>query len=133
MILVDTSGLMSFLKDQKNQTTAQFDYILDKKIPYGITTFIYQEILQGAKTDKEYRLLKEYFETIPLYYLKYGKESYEQAALLNIRCKQKGIIIRSTIKLLIAETAIENNLYLLHNDNDFINIAAVIKELKLYK
>jgi len=133
MILVDTSVLMSFLKDQKNQTTAQFDYILDKKIPYGITTFIYQEILQGAKTDKEYRLLKEYFETIPLYYLKYGKESYEQAALLNIRCKQKGIIIRSTIKLLIAETAIENNLYLLHNDNDFINIAAVIKELKLYK
>ena len=133
MILVDTSVLMSFLKDQKNQTTAQFDYILDKKMPYGITTFIYQEILQGAKTDKEYRLLKEYFETIPLYYLKYGKESYEQAALLNIRCKQKGIIIRSTIKLLIAETAIENNLYLLHNDNDFINIAAVIKELKLYK
>ena len=133
MILVDTSVLMSFLKDQKNQTTAQFDYILDKKIPYGITTFIYQEILQGAKTDKEYRLLKEYFETIPLYHLKYGKESYEQAALLNIRCKQKGIIIRSTIKLLIAETAIENNLYLLHNDNDFINIAAVIKELKLYK
>ena len=133
MILVDTSVLMSFLKDQKNQTTAQFDYILDKKIPYSITTFIYQEILQGAKTDKEYRLLKEYFETIPLYYLKYGKESYEQAALLNIRCKQKGIIIRSTIKLLIAETAIENNLYLLHNDNDFINIAAVIKELKLYK
>lgn len=133
MILVDTSVLMSFLKDQKNQTTAQFDYILDKKIPYGITTFIYQEILQEAKTDKEYRLLKEYFETIPLYYLKYGKESYEQAALLNIRCKQKGIIIRSTIKLLIAETAIENNLYLLHNDNDFINIAAVIKELKLYK
>lgn len=133
MILVDTSVLMSFLKDQKNQTTAQFDYILDKKIPYGITTFIYQEILQGAKTDKEYRLLKEYFETIPLYYLKYGKESYEQTALLNIRCKQKGIIIRSTIKLLIAETAIENNLYLLHNDNDFINIAAVIKELKLYK
>lgn len=133
MILIDTSVLMSFLKDQKNQTTAQFDYILDKKIPYGITTFIYQEILQGAKTDKEYRLLKEYFETIPLYYLKYGKESYEQTALLNIRCKQKGIIIRSTIKLLIAETAIENNLYLLHNDNDFINIAAVIKELKLYK
>ena len=133
MILVDTSVLMSLLKDQKKQTTALFDYILDKKIPYGITTFIYQEILQGAKTDKEYRLLKEYFETIPLYYLKYGKESYEQAALLNIRCKQKGIIIRSTIKLLIAETAIENNLYLLHNDNDFINIAAVIKELKLYK
>ena len=37
------------------------------------------------------------------------------------------------IDLLIAETAIENDLYLLHGDNDFINIAKVIKELKLYE
>ena len=102
-------------------------------MPYGISTFIYQEVLQGAKTDKEYNLLKEYFETIPLYSLKYGKNSYEQAALINIRCRQKGIIIRSTINLLIAETTIENDLYLLHDDNDFINIAKVIKELKLYE
>ena len=37
------------------------------------------------------------------------------------------------IDLLIAETAIENDLYLLHDDNDFINMAKVIKELKLYE
>ena len=74
-----------------------------------------------------------YFETIPLYHLKYDKESYEQAALINIKCRQNGITIRSTINLLIAETAIENNLYLLHNDSDFINMAKVMKELKLYE
>lgn len=102
-------------------------------MPYGINTFIYQEVLQGAKTNKEYNLLKVYFETIPLYYLKYGKKSYEQAALINIRCRQKGITIRSTIDLLIAETTIENDLYLLHDDNDFMNMAKVIKELKLYE
>ena len=133
MILVDTSVLIAYLKNQNIRSVEQFEYILDKKLPYGINTFIYQEILQGAKTDKEYNRLKEYFETIPLYYLKYGKESYEQAALINVRCREKGITISSTIALLIAETAIENNLYLLHNDNDFINIAAVIKELKLYE
>ena len=102
-------------------------------MPYGINTFIYQEILRGAKRNKEYNILKEYFETIPLYHLKYGKESYEQAALINIRCRQKGITIRSTIDLLIVETTIENDLYLLHDDNDFINMAKVIKELKLYE
>ena len=37
------------------------------------------------------------------------------------------------IDLLIAETAIENDLYLLHDDNDFTNMAKVIKELKLYE
>lgn len=133
MILVDTSVLIAYLKNQNIKSVEQFEYILDKKLPYGINTFIYQEILQGAKTDKEYNLLKEYFETIPLYHLKYGKESYEQAALINIRCRQNGITIRSTIDLLIAETAIENNLYLLHNDSDFINMAKVIKELTLYE
>ena len=133
MILVDTSVLINYLKDQKTKAVEQFEYILDKGLTYGINTFIYQEILQGAKTDKEYNLLKEYFETIPLYYLKYGKESHEQAALINIRCRQKGITIRSTIDLLIVETAIENNLYLLHDDNGFINMAKIIKELKLYQ
>ena len=133
MILVDTSVLINYLKDQKNEAVKQFEYILEKTLPYGINTFIYQEILQGAKTNKEYNILKEYFETISLYHLKYGKESYEQAALINIRCRENGITIRSMIDLLIAETAIENDLYLLHDDNDFINIAKVIKELKLYE
>ena len=133
MILVDTSVLINYLKDQKTKAVEHFEDILDKSLPYGINTFIYQEILQGAKTDKEYNILKEYFETIPLYHLKYGKKSHEQAALINIRCRQKGITIRSTIDLLIVETAIENNLYLLHDDNGFINMAKIIKELKLYQ
>ena len=133
MILVDTSVLIAYLKNQNIRSVEQFEYILDKKLPYGINTFIYQEVLQGAKTNKEYNLLKAYFETIPLYYLKYGKKSYEQAALINIRCRKKGITIRSTIDLLIAETTIENDLYLLHDDNDFMNMAKVIKELKLYE
>ena len=132
MILIDTSVLISYLKNQKNKPNEQFDYILDKQIPYGINVFIYQEILQGARNRAEYDLLKEYFETIPFYYLKYGKESYEQAALMNIKCREKGITVRSTIDLLIAQTAIENDLYLLHNDKDFISMSKIIKELKLY-
>ena len=133
MILVDTSVLIAYLKNQNIRSVEQFEYILEKTLPYGINTFIYQEILQGAKTNKEYNILKEYFETISLYHLKYGKESYEQAALINIRCRENGITIRSTIDLLIAETTIENDLYLLHDDNDFMNMAKVIKELKLYE
>jgi pilT protein domain protein len=133
MILVDTSVLISYLKNRKNKSSEQFEYILDRKIPYGINMFIYQEVLQGAKNIAEYNLLKEYFETVPFYYLKHGKNSYEQAARMNIQCRAKGITVRSTIDLLIAQTAIENDLYLLHDDNDFMNMAKVIKELKLYE
>ncbi|MEQ6358376.1 hypothetical protein SAMN04244560_00243 [Thermoanaerobacter thermohydrosulfuricus] len=45
---------------------------------------------------------------------------------------KKGITIRSTIDLLIAQTAIENNLYLLHDDKDFSLIAQVDERLKEY-
>jgi predicted nucleic acid-binding protein len=51
---------------------------------------------------------------------------------LNIKCRENGITIRSTIDLIIAEIALENNLYILHNDNDYANMAKVITELKIY-
>ena len=46
MILVDTSVLINYLKDQKNEAVKQFEYILEKSLPYGINTFIYQEHIQ---------------------------------------------------------------------------------------
>ena len=64
--------------------------------------------------------------------MKYGVQSFENAARLNFRCRRKGITVRSTIDLLIAETTIENDLVLLHDDEDYINMARAIPELKLY-
>ena len=133
MILVDTSVLIDYLKGAENQAVAAFDNILKQGMPYGINEFIYLEILQGARTAKEYRKLQEYFETLHFYHLNHGKESYEQAAHLNFACRRSGVTVRSTIDLLVAQTAIENNLFLLHNDSDFTNMAQAIKELKIFK
>jgi predicted nucleic acid-binding protein len=88
--------------------------------------------LQGAKTEKEFYQLKEYLDTLPFYDLHNGRKSYENTALIYVKCRKSGITVRSTVDLIIAQTAIENGLYLLHNDNDYLNIAKVIKELKLY-
>lgn len=132
MILVDTSVLIDFLKGTTNHMVQLFDDILDRQIPFGINDYIYQEILQGARDRKEFNTLKEYFETIPFYTLKKGRASFEKAALINLSCRKNGITIRSTIDTLIAETAIENDLYLLHNDQDFTYMANVIPELKIY-
>jgi predicted nucleic acid-binding protein len=93
---------------------------------------VYQELLQGARNDKEYKLLKEYLNTLPFYELRYGKQSFENAAILYTNCRKKGITIRSTLDLLIAEIAIENDLYLLHDDNDFENLSKVYKNLMMY-
>jgi predicted nucleic acid-binding protein len=133
MILLDTSVLIDYLKDTKNAATKTLDEIIDNNLTYGICDYVYQELLQGTKTEKEFKKLKEYLETLPFYYLNYGKESFEKAALLNFKCRRAGVTIRSTIDLLIAEIAIENNLYLLHNDADFDNMAKKVTELKIYQ
>jgi predicted nucleic acid-binding protein len=71
-------------------------------------------------------------KTIPFYDVKKGTQSYEESAFNYFKCRKAGITIRSSIDLIIVQIAIENNLYLLHNDNDFIHISKMIKELKLY-
>lgn len=73
-------------------------------------------------------MLKEYLETQNIFYLKDNIKSYEYAS----KCRRNGITIRSTIDILIVQTAIENNLALLHNDKDFVKISSVIEELKIF-
>ena len=132
MILTDTSILIGYFKNSEGGSYNKLDYIIANDIPFGICNYIYQELLQGARNDKEYNLLKEYLDTLPFYDLKYGKLSFENTALMYINCRKKGITITSTLDLIIAEIAIENNLYLLHNDADFVNIAKVNENLMIY-
>jgi predicted nucleic acid-binding protein len=132
MILVDASILIPYFKNAKGNPYDRMDYIIDNDIPYGICPYVYQELLQGSASDKEYNLLKDYLCTLRFYDLMHGKESYENAALMYMMCRRKGITVRSTVDLLIAQIAIENNLYLFHNDNDYTNIAKVYENLKIY-
>jgi predicted nucleic acid-binding protein len=132
VILVDTSVMIGYLKGSKGDIFDKLDEIIDKDIPFGINSYIYQELLQGSKNEKEYSRLQEYLRTLPFYDLKNGKVSFEKAAYLYLICRKNGVTIRSTIDLLIAETAIENDLYLLHNDKDFTYLGKVVKELKIY-
>ena len=132
MILVDTSALIGYFKKSEGLPYQKMEYIIDNDIPYGICNYIYQELLQGSRNEKEYNLLKEYLDTLTFYDLQYGTQSFEESALIYINCRKNGITIRSTLDLIIAQIAIENNLYLLHDDFDFTNIAKMNKKLKIY-
>lgn len=132
MVLVDTSVLISYLKGATNKATEKFEKILSDNIPFGINNFIYQELLQGVSSEKDFKKLKEYLDTQRFYELKNGRESYEAAALMYYKCRKEGVTVSSTIDLLVAQTAIENNLLLLHHDTDYTHISRVIKELKIY-
>jgi hypothetical protein len=123
MILVDTSVLIDYLKGIENKSTKMFHQILEKGIPFGINHVIYMEVLQGAKTEKDYNALKKYLDTQTFYDLKKGKESYAEAAKMYFKLRQKGVTVKSTMDCLIVQVAIENDLFLLHNDQDFSRIS----------
>jgi len=131
MVLVDTSILIGYFKGLKGKPYDMLDIFIDDNIPFGICNQVYQEILQGAKNEKEFNTLKEYLNTMHIYDLRYGKKSYENAARLYFECRKNGVTPRSTIDLIIAQTAIDNNLLLFHNDSDFIQISKINPDLKL--
>ncbi len=132
MILVDTSVLIDYLKGTENRATEKLQELLDRSVPFGINSFIYQEILQGSRNEEEFKKLKEYLSTLDFYELVKGRKSYEEAAYMNFRCRRSGLTVRSSVDLLIAQTAIEHGLALLHNDSDFNRIGGVVKELMIY-
>ena len=132
MILVDTSVFIDYFKGKNNECTEKFQYILDEKIEFGITNLIYLELLQGARDEHEYKELKDYLETQKFYDIKKDKISYEESSKIYMKCRKKSYTIRSTIDLIICQTAIENELYLLHNDKDYDGISKVFANLRIY-
>jgi predicted nucleic acid-binding protein len=53
--------------------------------------------------------------------------------MIYFRCRRMGITIRSTIDVLIIQTALENELFLLHDDKDFTAIKKAVPGLKVYQ
>lgn len=131
MVLVDTSVLINYLKGQTDAKTELFEVILSRDVPFGISGYTYQELLQGARSEKEFRQLKEYIGSQQIYFLPKTANVHEQAAPMYFNLRRSGITIRSTIDILIALTAIKNNLHLLHNDRDFDVIAVKFPKLKI--
>jgi predicted nucleic acid-binding protein len=132
MFLVDTSVWIDYLRQKNNSAVSYFQALLDEEIPLGITGVIYQEILQGAATKSDFNKLVDYLGSQRFYHVKDNLLSYQSAANIYFNCRRKGITIRSTIDCLIAQIAIENNLVLLHNDQDYEQIATIVPSLKLY-
>lgn len=125
MILVDTSVIIDFLRKRHNEASVKFNRVLEQGTPFGITAYIMQEVLQGAKSQRDFDVLYDYLSTQKLYVPMEHPGSYAEAARLFMKCRKRGLTVRSSVDCLIARVAIEHDLYLLHNDRDFEAIAEV--------
>jgi predicted nucleic acid-binding protein len=132
MYLVDTSVWIDFLKGNTLNQVQYLKELLKNRTPIGITTLIYQEILQGARTEADFQRFSLYFGNQLFYHPRELIASSQAAARLYFTCRRNGITIRSTVDCLIAQIAIEHNLILLHNDRDFTSMAEIVPQLKIY-
>ena len=131
MYLVDTSVWIDFLREKNNAATKMFTLVQEQDLPFGITGIIYQEILQGAASKKDFDAINEVLSTQRFFHAKDEIETYAAAANIYSTCRRKGITIRSSIDCLIAQICIEHNLVLIHNDADFKRIQSIVPDLKL--
>lgn len=123
MILVDASVLIDYLRGRPGPAVERFAEVLDRGLPWGLSSFTLLEVLQGAATKDDFDALREYLSSQTIYALKGGSDSYAAAARIFFDLRRKGKAPRSSIDCLIAQTAIEHDLHLLHSDADFDRVA----------
>ncbi|MDP3017377.1 MAG: PIN domain nuclease [Deltaproteobacteria bacterium] len=133
MILVDTSVWIEFFNGVETTGVRMLGDLIELEEEVCISDYILTEVLQGFRRDRDFELAQKHLLRFPVYSLNgNGLDSYIKAAQIYRKCRKQGITIRKTVDCMIAQTAIENKLTLLHNDSDFGKIASVCP-LKIYQ
>ena len=130
MVIVDTSVWVDFFNGEYNSFTEKLANLEDEGIDIFTSGIILTEVLSWIKSDNVLEMVKEKLLQLPFVNPNYPS-TYINSALIFRKCRRRGITIRKHIDCLIAQLAIENRLFLLHNDKDFDRIAA-FSELKIY-
>jgi predicted nucleic acid-binding protein len=130
LILIDASAFIEFLNRSGSREDTLIEQLISNDEDIALADITLTELLQGIKTDREYREVKAALLTFPLFSLK-SPESYIAAAELYRDCRKKGLTVRSTVDLLITQIALEHRMALLHNDRDFDALAQVC-DIKFY-
>ena len=117
MLLADTSVWIDYFNGAANKYTDALDQALEQGV-VAIGDLIFLEILQGFKSDKDYKLAKERLGTLEQYEM-FGRQIALRSAENYRELRKKGITIRRTADVIIATFCIENELPLLFSDGDF--------------
>ena len=132
MYLVDTSVWIDFLRGSRTIEVSSLLALLEGEDLVGVAPIILQEVLQGADSEARFDKWHSYFAEIECYVSADPIVTHVAAARLYQQCRRAGKTPRSSNDCLIAATAIEHGLILLHRDRDFEIISSAVPELTLY-
>ena len=130
MVFVDTSVFIDFFNQSDTQGAKSLYDLLIERDEVGVNGLVCQEVLQGIKSDKAFNDIRSILDNFV--YIPTPESIYTESANLYRSLRNKGLTIRKSIDVLIAQCCINNNLTLLHADRDFVHIAQHTR-LRLYK
>ena len=130
MYLVDTSVWIDYIRGRDDAHVQFLRDLLSNPLAVSITSLIYMEILQGARDSTGFERLRDYFNGQRFVDFEQPTNSHAAAARIYLDCRRRGVTVRSSIDCLIAQSAIESELTLLHHDQDFRRIANVVPTLR---
>jgi predicted nucleic acid-binding protein len=130
MLLLDSSVWIDSSRGVASAAT-RFVEAREEREEIATTGIIFQEVLQGATSERSYRALRAALHgALALEANEFS--TYELAAQLFRHARRKGLTIRSANDCLIAAIAMEHGALLVHNDRDFFALAQVHPQLQIY-
>jgi predicted nucleic acid-binding protein len=125
LIIVDTSVLVDFLRGGRTPAAKELRRLETDDIPFAIPAFCCQELLQGARDEREWNLLLVHLQCQRILVPEDPWSTHVEAARMYFDCRRQGITVRSSVDCFIAQQVIETEGILLHSDEDYDRIKEV--------
>ncbi|HEX9667866.1 MAG TPA: PIN domain-containing protein [Thermoanaerobaculia bacterium] len=125
MIVVDTSVLIDLLRRRETAAVRRLRAIEIEELPLAIPAICCQEVLQGARDERDWNELLETLTSRMLLSPRDAAATHIAAARLYYDCRRRGITIRSSADCFIAQLVLEEEAVLLHDDEDFERLREV--------
>jgi predicted nucleic acid-binding protein len=125
VIVVDTSVLVDFFRGISTTASGRLHRLETDQVPFAIPGVCCQELLAGARDQREWQLLLSHLETQNILWPVDPWTTHVEAARIMVDCRAHGLSIRGSIDCLIAQLTLDHEGTLLHSDKDFDRIAQV--------
>jgi predicted nucleic acid-binding protein len=130
MLLLDSSVWIDVHRGHATDATRYVE-ARDEHEELATTGSVFQEVLQGLRSQVEFERMRRVLWSALILEPR-ALSTYEIAAKLFRRARDKGLVIRNANACLVSALALEHGALLVHNDTDFLSLAQVEPALLVF-
>jgi predicted nucleic acid-binding protein len=123
MLLVDTSSWIEYLRNTGTPAARHVNELIADGADLATTEPIVMELLAGGDTPARAAALEQLVNGLPVLAVD-PRLDFRQAATIFLSVRRTGGTPRSLVDCLIAAVAVRHDVDLVHDDSDFVDIAA---------